>query len=145
MEDILRKREINLIKEGLNFINSFEKYIIKNKPNIYKKYLDIKEKKLQDEEVVEDIQLFKEIKSEANSFNFGFQIFFIDIFNEMEDYIKISKKKVLLKRENLNKICDNLKIINEINRLKNPLRFNYVSKCENFLYIKSLIEIRYKS
>ena len=40
MENTLKKREQNLIKEGLFIIDCFEKYTKKNKPDIYKKYLD---------------------------------------------------------------------------------------------------------
>ena len=46
MEYILRKREQKLIKEGINFIDSFEEYTRKNNPDIYKKYLDLRDKKL---------------------------------------------------------------------------------------------------
>ena len=37
MEDILKKREQKLIKEGLGFIDYFEEYNSKNNPDIYKK------------------------------------------------------------------------------------------------------------
>ena len=45
MEDLIKKREQELIKEGLFIIESFERYTSKNKPDIYKKYLDIIEKR----------------------------------------------------------------------------------------------------
>ena len=45
MEDILKKREQKLIKEGLCFIDFFEEYTSKNNPDIYKKYLDLMEEK----------------------------------------------------------------------------------------------------
>ena len=48
MENILKKREQKLIKEGLFIIDSFEKYTSKNNPDIYKKYLDIKDEKFID-------------------------------------------------------------------------------------------------
>ena len=45
MEDLIKKREQELIKEGLFIIESFERYTSKNKPDIYKEYLDIIEKR----------------------------------------------------------------------------------------------------
>ena len=46
MEAILDKRKQKLIKEGLNFIDSWEEYTEKNNPETYKKYLALREKNL---------------------------------------------------------------------------------------------------
>ena len=85
MEDIIRKREQKLIKEGLNFIDSFEEYTSKNNPDIYKKYLDLKEEKLinfsfkwrVNMQVLEDVKNL--MKEELELYD--------DMFTEMENYL----------------------------------------------------------
>lgn len=43
METIKKQK---LLKEGLNIIDSWEKYTSKNRPETYKKYLALKEKRI---------------------------------------------------------------------------------------------------
>ena len=135
MEDILRKREQKLIKEGLNFIDSFEEYTSKNNPDIYKKYLDLRDKKLISfsDKWRKNMIILNNIKDDIRSFNFD------DMFTEMENYINTYKPKVFLKREDINQICDIVNIINEISNLPDQSRINYKLKCYDFLRIRSSI------
>ena len=68
MEDILNKRKQKLIKEGLNFIDSFEEYTRKNNPERYKKYLNLKEEKLisSSDKWIRHIYFLEDIKRELN-------------------------------------------------------------------------------
>ena len=142
MEDIIRKREQKLIKEGLNFIDSFEEYTSKNNPDIYKKYLDLKEEKLinfsfkwrVNMQVLEDVKNL--MKEELELYD--------DMFTEMENYLNTLKPKVFLNREDLYKINDIVNIINKISKLPDQTRLNYVFKCRTFLSIKSLLEDKIK-
>ena len=135
MEYILRKREQKLIKEGLNFIDSFEDYTRKNNPDIYKKYLDLRDKKLISfsDKWRKNMIILNNIKNDIRSFKFD------DMFTEMENYINTYKPKVFLKREDFNQICDIVHIINEISNLPDQSRINYEKKCYDFLRIKSSI------
>ena len=119
MEAILNKRKQKLIKEGLNFIDSFEEYTSKNNPNIYKKYLALKEKKLIkfSDKWSQHMQILEDVKYELNSRNFDF-LGSYDMFTEMENYINTFKPKVFLEREDLNQINDIVNIINKISKLQ---------------------------
>ena len=141
MEDILRKREQKLIKEGLNFIDSFEEYTSKNNPDIYKKYLDLKEKRLiaNSSKWSKHINVLENIKNEINKRNLSFLESYDDMFKEMEKYINTFKPKVFLERKDLHKIHGIVDIINEISKLPNQTRLNYDLKCHTFFYIKMLL------
>ena len=145
MEAILNKMKQKLIKEGLNFIDSFEEYTRKNNPETYKKYLTIKEKKLINvsNKWSRCKQILEDVKNEINERNLDFLELYDDMFTEMETYINTFKPKVFLERENINQIYDNVKIINEISELPDKSRLNYNLKCITFFHIQMLME-RYK-
>ena len=145
MEAILNKRKQELIKEGLNIIDSFEEYTRKNNPDTYKKYLTLKEKKLISfsDKWSQHMRVLEDIKRELNERNFDFLESYDDMFTEMKTYIDTFKPKVFLERENLNQICDNVKIINEISELPDKSRLNYNLKCITFFHIQMLMG-RYK-
>ena len=86
-----------MIKEGLFFIDSFEEYTSKNNPDIYKKYLDLKEEKLIkfSDKWSQHMQILEDVKYELNSRNFDF-LGSYDMFTEMENYINTFKPKVFL-------------------------------------------------
>ena len=136
MEDILRKREQKLIKEGLNFIDSFEEYTSKNNPVIYKKYLDLRDRIIIDvsSKWWRHIKILENVKYDER--NLGM---YDDMFIEMEHYINTFKPKVFIDRENLRQIYDIIKIINEISKLPDQTRLNYVLKCKPFFLIKIYI------
>ena len=133
MEDILRKREQKLIKEGLNFIDSFEEYTSKNNPVIYKKYLDLRDRLIIDDSSKwsRHIKILENIKNNERNLRM-----YDDMFIEMEDYINTFKPKVFIDRENLKQIYNIIQIINEISKLPDQTRLNYVLKCKPFLLIK---------
>ena len=141
MEDILKKREQKLIKEGLNFIDSFEEYTSKNNPDIYKKYLDLKEKRLiaNSSKWSKHINVLENIKNEINKRNLSFLESYDDMFKEMEKYINTFKPKVFLERKDLNQIHGIVDIINKISKLPNQSRLNYNLKCSTFFYINLLM------
>ena len=144
MEDILRKREQKLIKEGLNFIDSFEEYTSKNNPDIYKKYLDLKEEKLISfsdkwSKYMRILEYTKDYLVKIMDFN---TLEFDDMIKEMEVYINTLKPKVFLNREDLDKINDIVIIINKISKLPDQSRLNYVLKCITFLRIKEYVTNR---
>ena len=146
MEAILKKREQKLIKEGLFIIDSFEEYTSKNNPDIYKKYLDLKEEKLISfsDKWSQHMRILRDVKYEINSINFSFLELYDDIFTEMENYINTFKPKVFLEREDLNQINDIVNIINKISKLPDQSRINYDLKCYTFLIIKSSLLNRIK-
>ena len=141
MEDILRKREQKLIKEGLNFIDSFEEYTSKNNPDIYKKYLDLKEKRLISNSCKWSKQMnaLEDIKNDINKRNLSFSESYDDMFKEMEKYVNTFKPKVFLERKDLHQIKGIVGIINEISKLPNQSRLNYYLKCSTFFYINLLM------
>ena len=141
MEDILRKREQKLIKEGLNFIDSFEEYTSKNNPDIFKKYLDLKEKRLINvsSKWFKHMHFFENINREINKRNLSFLETYDDMFKEMEKYVNTFKPKVFLERKDLHKIHGIVDIINNISKLPNQSRLNYDLKCLTFFYIKMLM------
>ena len=144
MEDILKKREQKLIKEGLNFIDSFEEYTSKNNPDIYKKYLDLKEEKLISfsdkwSKYMRILEYTKDYLVKIMDFN---TLEFDDMIKEMEVYINTLKPKVFLNREDLDKINDIVIIINKISKLPDQSRLNYVLKCITFLRIKEYVTNR---
>ena len=145
MEAILNKRKQKLIKEGLNIIDSFEKYTLKNNADKYKKYLTLKEEKLISfsDKWSQHMRVLEDIKRELNERNFDFLESYDDMFTEMKTYIDTFKPKVFLERENLNQIYDNVKIINEISELPDKSRLNYNLKCITFFHIQMLMG-RYK-
>ena len=139
MENILKKREQKLIKEGLSFIDSFEKYTSKNNPDIYKKYLDLKEKRFIDVsskwcrymKVLEDLKYYNNDELDLKMYD--------DMFTEMNNYINTLKPKVFLDRGDLDKINFNVYIINKISELPDQSRLNYFLKCNTFLKIKEYV------
>ena len=141
MEAILNKRKQKLIKEGLNFIDSFEEYTEKNHPETYKKYLTLKENKLISfsDEWCRHMRVLEDVKHELNERNFTFLESYDDMFKEMENYVNTFKPKVFLEREDLNQIHDTVIIINEISKLPNQSRLNYVLKCFTFFHIEMLM------
>ena len=145
MEAILNKRKQELIKEGLNIIDSFEEYTRKNNPDTYKKYLTLKEKKLISfsDKWSQHMRVLEDIKRELNERNFDFLESYDDMFTEMKSYINTFKPKVFLERENLNQIYDNVEILNEISELPDKSRLNYNLKCITFFHIQMLMG-RYK-
>ena len=145
MEAILNKRKQKLIKEGLNIIDSFEKYTLKNNADKYKKYLTLKEEKLISfsDKWSQHMRVLEDIKRELNERNFDFLESYDDMFTEMKTYIDTFKPKVFFERENLNQIYDNVKIINEISELPDKSRLNYNLKCITFFHIQMLMG-RYK-
>ena len=146
MEAILNKRKEKLIKEGLNFIDSFEEYTSKNNPDIYKKYLTLKEEKLIcfSDKWSQHMRVLEDIKRELNEKNFDFLELYDDMFTEMENYLNTFKPKVFLEREDLNQINDIVNIINKISKLPDQSRINYDLKCYTFLNIKSSLLNRIK-
>ena len=145
MNAILNKRKQKLIKEGLNFIHSFEEYTRKNNPDTYKKYLTLKEKKLINvsSKWSRCMRVLEDVKNEINERNLDFLELYDDMFTEMETYINTFKPKVFLERENINQLYDNVKIINEISELPDKSRLNYNLKCITFFHIQMLMG-RYK-
>ena len=144
MEDILKKREQKLIKEGLNFIDSFEEYTSKNNPDIYKKYLDFKEEILISysdkwkiyKRILEDSKRDVEEKADISNLEFD------DMIKEMEDYINTHKPKVFLDRENIDKINYIVDIINKVSKIPEKSRLNYVLKSNTFIRIKDYFRDR---
>ena len=141
MEAILNKRKQKLIKEGLNFIDSWEEYTEKNHPETYKKYLTLKEEKLIgfSDKWRQHMRVLEDIKRELNERNFDFLELYDDMFTEMKTYIDTFKPKVFLEREDLNQIHDIVNIINEISELPDQTRLNYVLKCFTFFHIEMLM------
>ena len=139
MENILKKREQKLIKGGLFFIDSFEKYTSKNNPDIYKKYLDIKDEKFIDSS--SNWMRYKRALHNAKFYNkdeINIKMY-DDMFKEINNYITTLKPEVFLDREDLDKINDNIYIINKISKLPDQSRLNYNLKCNTFLKIKSYL------
>ena len=140
MENILKKREQKLIKEGLFIIDSFEKYTSKNNPDIYKKYLDIKDEKFIDSS--SNWMRYKRALHNAKFYNkdeINIKMY-DDMFKEINNYIKTLKPKVFLDREDLVKINVNIYIINKISKLPDQSRLNYNLKCNTFLKIKCYLK-----
>ena len=140
MENILKKREQKLIKEGLFIIDSFEKYTSKNNPDIYKKYLDIKDEKFIDSS--SNWMRYKRALHNAKFYNkdeINIKMY-DDMFKEINNYITTLKPEVFLDREDLDKINDNIYIINKISKLPDQSRLNYNLKCNTFLKIKCYLK-----
>ena len=139
MENILKKREQKLIKEGLFIIDSFEKYTSKKSPDIYKKYLDIKDEKFIDVSskwwrymnVLEDLKYYNNDEINIKMYD--------DMITEMNNYINTLKPKVFLDRGDLVKINVNVYIINKISKLPDQSRLNNNLKCNTFLKIKKYV------
>ena len=130
-----------MIKEGLNIIDSFEEYTLKNNPDTYKKYLNLKEEKLINlsDKWSQSMRVLEDIKRELNEMKFDFLELYDDMFTEMEKYINTFKPKVFLEGENLNQIYDIVNIINEISKLPDKSRLNYILKCIPFFHIQMLM------
>ena len=79
------------------------------------------------------MQVLKDVKYHYYDINLEM---YDDMFIEMENCINTFKPKVFLDRENLSQIFDIVKIINEISKLPDQTRLNYVLKCKPFLLIK---------
>ena len=96
MEAILNKRKQKLIKEGLNFIDSWEEYTEKNHPETYKKYLTLKEEKLIgfSDKWRQHMRVLEDIKRELNERNFDFLESYDDMFTEIKTDIDTFKPKV---------------------------------------------------
>ena len=135
MEAIFIRKEQKLIKEGLFIIDSFEEYTRKNSPDIYKKYLDLSYKILINvsSKWYRHMRVLEDVKFYINKINLEM---YDDMITEMENYINTFKPKVILDRENFRQIYDIVKIINEISKLPDQTRLNYVLKCKPFLLIK---------
>ena len=132
METIKKQK---LLKKGLNIIDSWEKYTSKNRPETYKKYLALKEKRLINfSSKWGNYMLFIKyyIKREINERKFVDD----DIFTENKTYKDTFEPKVFLQREDLIKINDIVVIIDNISKLPNQTRRNYIFKCLNFLLFK---------
>ena len=140
MEDLIKKREQELIKEGLFIIESFERYTIKNKPDIYKEYLDIIEKRKFNNNRLEWFFINRGIENIKKKFNF--KDLNEDLIKEIEIYIDSLKLK-FYKKEDLIAVKDVVNIINSISELANKTKYNYIFKLGNFLirrrFLKELI------
>ena len=94
MEAIIEKKKRELLKEGLHYIDSWEKYI-KDKPELQKEYENKKVEKLinyNDDEYSKYKRLLDRIKSERG--NNPFIEYFDGTLNEIEIYIETFKPKV---------------------------------------------------
>ena len=142
MQDIIDKKKRELLKEGLNYIDSWEKYI-KDKPEIEKKYEDKKVEKLIDfrDEYSKYKRLLNHIKSET--INNPFIEYFDNTFKEIKNDIETFKPKVFLERENLRSVCDIVSGINEMSKLPDQNRINYVMKCNTYFRIELVFRINY--
>ena len=143
MEAIFIRKEQKLIKEGLFIIDSFEEYTRKNSPDIYKKYLDLSYKILINvsSKWYRHMRVLEDVKFYINKINLEM---YDDMITEMENYINTFKPKVILDRENFRQIYDIVKIINEISKLPDQTRLNYILKCEPFFDIEMLMNNRKK-
>ena len=141
MEDIVKKREEKLIKEGLNFIDTFEKYTKKNRPEIYKKYLIFKEEKINcfSDKWSRHMHVIEFIKNDIKERNLKFLDLYDEMFKEMEKYVNTFIPKVLLEKVDLDKIYKLVLFINEISVLPDQTRLNYVLKCKTFFRIQMLM------
>ena len=144
MQAIIDKKKRELLKEGLHYIDSWEKYI-KDKPEIEKKYEDKKVEKLinYEDEYRKYKRYLDRIKFETS--NKPFIEYFDDTFNEIEIYIETFKPKVFLKRENLCSVCGLVIGINEMSTLPDQNRINYVKKCHTYFRIELKTRIHYSS
>ena len=136
METILARKRNELIKEGLNYIDSWEKkYNQKDYPDIYKKYQDEKldvmtlDKTSEWKKYMNFLNRIKILVGEDNSFN--------DMINEIENYINKFKPKVFLERGNLEEIRYNLLAIYRVNNEMNNEMNNFYSVCGKFLEIEN--------
>ena len=87
------------------------------------------------------MQVLKDVKYHYYDINLEM---YDDMFIEMENCINTFKPKVFLDRENLSQIFDIVKIINEISKLPDQTRLNYILKCEPFFDIEMLMNNRKK-
>ena len=141
MEDLIKKREQELIKEGLNNIDSFGEYTSKNKPDIYKEYLDLKEEIF----INRNSHQWCSCKSTLEHIkkNLNYKDSNEDLIKEMEIYVDSIKPKILFKKEYLNEVNTVIKIINRISESHDDLydktRLNYCNKVNNFLKLETLL------
>ena len=137
MEDLIKKREQELIKEGLFIIESFERYTSKNKPDIYKEYLDIIEKRKFNNNRLEWFFINRGIENIKKKFNF--KDLNEDLIKEIEIYIDSLKLK-FYKKEDLIEVKDVVNIINSISKLANKTKYNYIVKLRDFLIIRRFLK-----
>ena len=142
MEAILNKKRCELIKEGLSYIDSWERFI-KSFPNTYAEYLSLKEDKL--------ICYKDPYHSYKDTLNFtknytkedDYIEDYTEMFDEIETYINTFKPKVVLYREDLEKIYDILNVINRILIENRNLKFqsilDFPLKCIPFFKIESIV------
>ena len=118
---------------------TLEKYTSKKSPDIYKKYLDIKDEKFIDVSskwwrymnVLEDLKYYNNDEINIKMYD--------DMITEMNNYINTLKPKVFLDRGDLVKINVNVYIINKISKLPDQSRLNNNLKCNTFLKIKKYV------
>ena len=137
METIKKQK---LLKEGLNIIDSWEKYTSKNRPETYKKYLALKEKRIINfSSKWGNYMLFIKyhINRKINERKFVYNNDDDDdIFTENKTFKKTFERKVFLQRENIIKVNDIVVIIDNISKLPNQSKRNYIFKCIDFLVFK---------
>ena len=141
MEAILSKKRNELIKEGLGYIDSWEKECTKKDfPDLYEKYINEKNKYLSNDEPSKwkrYIGILNIVK--RNIEKDEFYECFTDLLNEIEHYINNFKPKVFLKREDLMQVNKNVYIINNLSQLLDQERKDYNFKCKLFLRIESML------
>ena len=131
MENILKKKEKELIEEGLGYIDSWEEFTKKNEYDLYEKYSYLKTRKLSHREnewnklnrLLDDTKEIYIIRGVNDNFLVNFE----DTFKEIEKYIDTFKPKVFFfffNRENLNSIVDLVIIINELSILHDTSKLN---------------------
>ena len=141
MEAILSKKRNEIIKEGLVYIDSWEKECTKKDcPDLYEKYLNEKKKYLSNDEPSkweQYMRILDLVKRDIEEDEF--YECFTDLLNEIENYINIFKPKVFLKREDLEQVNKNVNIINDLSPILDLERKKYNFKCSLFLRIQSLL------
>lgn len=137
METIKKQK---LLKEGLNIIDSWKKYTSKNRPETYKKYLALKAKRIINfSSKWGNYMLFIKyhINRKINERKFVYNNDDDDdIFTENKTFKKTFEPKVFLQRENIIKVNDIVVIIDNISKLPNQSKRNYLFKCIDFLVFK---------
>ena len=137
MEDILKKREQKFIEEGLFIIGSFEKYTSKNKPDIYKKYIERKEKRFIYNNSYQWGVYKRNIEYIKKNYNYKYSS--EDIIKEIEIYINSIKPKIFFKREDIYKIYQDVMIIKEFSDIFSITKINYCIKLKNFLTLRRFL------
>ena len=141
MEAILTKKRNEIIKEGLVYIDNWENECTKKDcPDLYEKYLKEKKKYLKNDEPSQWDQYIRILDIIKRDFKEDqFYECFTDLLNEIENYINIFKPKVFLKREDLDQVNKNVKIVNDLSPILDTERKKYNFKCSLFLVIQTLL------